>query len=512
MKRYDLHRLVFEQFGGGGNPPGGEGGQGGEGGGSRPRKSQVNIDPKLVTHRRFIGKPTRPEIGQDERRPVNPSDIFANLLEASEEAQSFLDLFDQWMQGDDSIGIEELRELFAALMVDNPNAGFYQTIFDGLIEARGMEPNDEGVVVLPSGQTFNLVAATILLGLTIPLSGSRNTFANFMSAVCFELGFEAAFTWLINNLANVPPEEAPNLITNYIDDTLGYLENHPELQQYFAEMLTEAYNYLRENGSLEGFEPSVLSGDTLNNLFFALTLQNAATIDSFVVQAAYFFNYRGATGVAPNTWNMALHRGTSTTIRSIFAGSNTPGFMQWLKNLPRLGLSGSGGMVGFRAFMASMGGFLVTQLLVMLAFEAGFTFGEVVVKGGVASLINSNPAIVQALIDAGILVSDGDPRTDTDITWSWDRDLFTTYLFFVADIMTRANPTVPESAKEAVRDEMYQQMLNIWISVLNGVYGAGSWLWNLIMGEDSDIDPVPGGYVGPIDQPTYSPTQPTRQP
>ena len=147
----------------------------------------------------------------------------------------------------------------------------------------------------------------------------------------------------------------------------------------------------------------------------------------------------------------------------------------------------------------------------MLSFEAGFTFGEII-KGGVASLINSNPAIVQALIDAGILVSDGDPRTDTDITWSWDRDLFTTYLFFVADIMTRANPTVPESAKEAVRDEMYQQMLNIWISVLNGVYGAGSWLWNLIMGEDSDIDPVPGGYVGPIDQPTYSPTQPTRQP
>ena len=511
MKRYDLYRLVSEQLGGGGNPPGGEGG---EGGGSRPPKSQLNIDPKLVTHRRFIGKPTRPEIGTDERRPVNPRDVFGELLKRSEQAQAFLNLFEQWLDGDDSISEEEIRERFAALMTGNANASFLQTIFDGLIATRGMEPNDEGVVLLPSGQTFNLVAATILLGLAIPLSSNRNAFSNFMSAVCFELGFEAGFTWIINELANVPPDEAPDLITNYIDDTMGYLENHPELQEYFVGMLSEAYDYLQENGTLEGYEPSQLSGDMLSNLFLALTLQNAATIDSFVVQAAYFFNYRGAQGVAPNTWNLRIHRGTSASIRSLFAGANTPGFMAWLKNLKSLGWSGSGGMVGFRAFMASMSGFLVTQILAMVAFEAGFTFGETL-KGGIARLFNSNPAIVQALIDAGILVSDGDPRTDTDITWSWDQDIFTTIIWANSSALVIAsNPELlsdPDALEEAIR-EAYMDNLQIWIDILNTVYGAGSWLWNLIMGEDSDIDPVPGGYIGPIERPTYDPTQPTRQP
>jgi hypothetical protein len=165
--------------------------------------------------------------------------------------------------------------------------------------------------------------------------------------------------------------------------------------------------------------------------------------------------------------------------------------------------------------MASMSGFLVSQILVMAAFEAGFTFGEVVVKGGIASLFNSNPAIVQALIDAGILVSDGDPRTDTDITWSWDKDIFTTIIWANSGAMVIAsNPELlndPDALEEAIR-EAYMDNLQIWIDILNTVYGAGSWLWNIIMGEDSDIDPVPGGYVGPIDQPTYNPSRPTRQP
>ena len=72
MKRYDLHRLVIEQLIPGGNPGAGGGSQGGGKGKSG--------DLRLVKNIGDVRKPSRPEIGQDDRRPVNPSDIFADLL------------------------------------------------------------------------------------------------------------------------------------------------------------------------------------------------------------------------------------------------------------------------------------------------------------------------------------------------------------------------------------------------------------------------------------------------
>ena len=77
MKRYDLYRLVIEQLIPGGNPGAGGGGQGGGQGGGKRRPG----DFRLVKNIGDVRKPSRPEIGQDDRRPVNPSDIFADLLE-----------------------------------------------------------------------------------------------------------------------------------------------------------------------------------------------------------------------------------------------------------------------------------------------------------------------------------------------------------------------------------------------------------------------------------------------
>lgn len=492
MKRYDLYRLVSEQFGGGGNPPGGEGGQGGEGEGSRPPKSQLRIDPKLVTHRRFIGKPTRPEIGTDDRRPVEPRDIFGDLLDDTTAALDFQNLLDQWYEGDDSITVEQLREMFAALLEgsDDDARSQLEMIFEGMIASRGMEPDENGTIILPDGQTFNLVTAAVLLGLTIPLSRHPNLFAQFMSCVTFELGIEAAFTWAINNLFDVSEEDAPDLITNYINDTFGYLDNHPELQEYFATVLLDAYYHHQQYGSLDDFEPGLLSPDMTHNLFTLMTLQNASTIDSFVVQAAYFFNGQAATGeITPGSWDLKLHRSSKRTIRNIFGG-NPPTFFEWLKKVRTQGFRAANGWTGARAFLVTLRGFFFSQILVMIAFEAGITFGDLL-KNKIATIMNNNPEIVQALIDAGILVSSGDPRTGTDVTWSWDEDIFVTIIYGIAEAHGMMQPWLSDEQRQEYVDQMYYDLLSVWVDILDTVYDAGSWLWNLIMGGDSPIDPIP---------------------
>jgi hypothetical protein len=314
-----------------------------------------------------------------------------------------------------------------------------------------------------------------------------------MSCVTFELGIEAAFTWAINNLFGVSEEDAPDLITNYIDDTFGYLDNHPELQEYFATVLLEAYEYQKENGSLDGFEPGLLSPDMTHNLFMLMTLQNASTIDSFVVQAAYFFKNRavaaGSRPIAPASWDLKLHRASRRSIRDIF-GNKPPTFFEWLKKVRTQGLTAAGKRAGLRAAMLTLRGFFISQILVMLAFEAGLTFGDYL-KDNIASLMNSNPEIVQALIDAGILVSSGDPRTGTDVTWSWDEDIFVTIIYGVAEAHGWMQPWLSDEERQEYVDQMYYDLLSVWVDILDTVHDASSWLWNLIMGGDSPIDPIP---------------------
>jgi hypothetical protein len=105
--------------------------------------------------------------------------------------------------------------------------------------------------------------------------------------------------------------------------------------------------------------------------------------------------------------------------------------------------------------------------------------------------MNSNPEIVQALIDAGILVSSGDPRTGTDVTWSWDEDIFVTIIYGVAEAHGWMQPWLSDEERQEYVDQMYYDLLSVWVDILDTVHDASSWLWNLIMGGDSPIDPIP---------------------
>tara|TARA_Y100000592_G_scaffold91004_1_gene150414 strand:+ start:454 stop:1869 length:1416 start_codon:yes stop_codon:yes gene_type:complete len=471
MKRYDLHRLVIEQLIPGGNPGAGGGSQGGGKGKSG--------DLRLVKNIGDVRKPSRPEIGQDDRRPVNPSDIFADLL-ANIPGSVLVELEVLLSDGNIDDALALLLQQGAVSQADIDLIEQHLLNFD---------PDNfdypEGSIFSDSG---GLLTALIL---TRIFNRSENGFMFFMNQLAQEAFMEYLFT---QGIMNAP------------EDVFG---NPDEYQSYIEQFLADWVNtqYISENAAqsiIEFFELLLTSpGDaevplpSIGDLFSFLSFQNYSTLTQPLMATRLFMLGQNPAGVGgAGSWWVGKN---SARIFNKHGLLGSRGLALWERRW-KTWLAKRAAMTGLAGFFGSAGTFgsgilltLVLELAVIpLVAAAGATVGELI-KATLENRINGDPNLWLLMVELGLVrpagYQYGNPENgvvNNEFEYGYGLYTLLSLVPGLGETLEFISFTVPEYLMD---------------------------IWNEITGGDPNWEPpVPGGYQGPITPPTYSPTQPTRQP
>jgi AcrR family transcriptional regulator len=509
MKRYDLYRLVCEQSIPGGNPGGGQGG-GGQGGGKRKPG-----DLRLLANLPPI-KPTRPEISQDERRPVNPQDIFGELFENH---QKYLDLnqifYDQLaalLESLENLTPEQLEDTLEDFEQILRNGNHFDpegqmNLLRNLVSLQNIDANGTGSLGEGFDSWFNVRSGMVLLliGNLIP---NTNGLTAFTGAVMQEIGLEMLFqTGLINLLDQVagqPVEQQKSIIEQYLTDTLGFAQDSPETRAYIVDYVQAYFEHIRQNGEDAPFiyENVPAEGILSQVLQLFIASQNASTLNQplFVflqaVRNGAFSNYgsiydastfrRGGQNWTRIRSDIKFTDSVRRLFSVIFRRGGTA--FTWRALGGALAATAGSFATGFLQIL------LIELLLTPMAGYAGFYLGELGKKG--AEHFMNNPALIEYFVRTGLLIPETDPITGETVTvWKWNEQLFNTIVYSVAQMKaveaSGGQLSGPEYEQELQR--IYTEYLGIFNNLLDSIYQFGgeigdflSDLWNTLTSGDSE--------------------------
>ena len=485
MKRYDLYRLVCEQVGGGGNPPGGEGG-----GSSPPKKSQLRIDPKLVTHRRFIGKPQRPEIGKTERRPVSPRDVFGDLLKKHQEFLDFnlifyeeiaalLQSFENMTPEEVENALEDFEQMFRDANHHDPEG--QMEILRNILMLQNIDANGNGSLGEGFRPWYNVQAGLILVLIGNRLPNS-NAYLAFAGAAIQELGYEmmvqTGLLAILDITTGQPIEQQKSIIEQYITDTLGFAQDSPETLAYIVDYVQAYFEHIRQNGEDAPFiyENAPAEGIMSQVLQIFLASQNASTLNqpvAVLLQAAFDGRFNQTLSV----YDAATFRRGGRNWTRIRGDVK---FTESVARLFRVVFRRGGTAFSWRAFGTALGstatsfGTGILQILLLefvlfpLAGFAGFYLGE----GGkyLSGLLMNQPELLEYFVRVGLLTPEKDPLTgETTTEWSWNEDLINTLLLQLAEAEAADQVGEEGDLSPSEYEQLVQQIFTEYLGTFNSI-------------------------------------------